>query len=94
MPIRWVSRFFSPKPELTNTLREEIRRSFDESSRDEEHFPSTIDPRISHVKVILEHFGDLTRKRVLDVGCGKGRFARILKGAISRLGSVGPRYFP
>jgi malonyl-CoA O-methyltransferase len=79
MPIRWVSRFFSPKPELTASLREEIRRSFDESSRDEEHFPSTIDPRIYHVKVILDHFGDLTGKHVLDVGCGKGRFARILK---------------
>src|SRR3981189_1568498 len=67
MPIRWVSRFFSPKPELTASLREEIRRSFDESSRDEEHFPSTIDPRIYHVKVILDHFGDLTGKHVLDV---------------------------
>jgi malonyl-CoA O-methyltransferase len=64
---------------LTPTLREEIRQSFDESSRNEEHFPSTIDPRIYHVKVILDHFGDLAGKCVLDVGCGKGRFARILK---------------
>jgi malonyl-CoA O-methyltransferase len=60
-------------------LREEIRRSFDEASRDEEHFPSTIDPRIYHVRVILDHFGDLSGCRVLDAGCGKGRFARILK---------------
>ena len=59
-------------------LREEIRRSFDEASRDEEHFPSTIDPRIQHVQVLLKFFGDLTDKRVLDVGCGKGRFARVL----------------
>lgn len=63
---------------LTEELREEIRGSFDEASRDEEHFPSTIDPRIYHVRLILQHFGDLAGKRVLDVGCGKGRFARVL----------------
>ena len=64
---------------LTPDLEERIRASFDEASRDEEHFPSTIDPRIYHVKLILEHFGDLEGRRVLDIGCGKGRFARILQ---------------
>ena len=64
---------------LDDRLREEIRRSFDEASRDEEHFPSTIDSRIQHVQVILKFFGDLADKRVLDVGCGKGRFARVLQ---------------
>ena len=67
------------KPRLTPELRDRIRSSFDEASRDEEHFPATIDPRIYHVQLILEHFGDLAGKRVLDVGCGKGRFARILQ---------------
>jgi len=62
---------------LTKELRARIQAAFDESSRDEEHFPSTIDPRIYHVKLIREHLGDLHGKRVLDVGCGKGRFARI-----------------
>jgi ubiquinone/menaquinone biosynthesis C-methylase UbiE len=57
---------------------EEIIRHFNEASLDEENFPSTIDPRIYHVQLILEYFGDLNGKRVLDVGCGKGRFARIL----------------
>ena len=66
-------------PTLDRALRKEIRRSFDEASRDEEHFPSTIDPRIRHVRVILEFFGDLTDKKVLDAGCGKGRFARVLQ---------------
>jgi ubiquinone/menaquinone biosynthesis C-methylase UbiE len=63
---------------VTPDLRRRIRASFDEASRDEEHFPSTIDARIYHVKAILEHLGDLSGKRALDVGCGKGRFARVL----------------
>ena len=64
--------------QLTPELRQRIRSSFDEAARDEEHFPSTIDPRIYHVRLILDTFGPLTGKRVLDVGCGKGRFARIV----------------
>jgi len=64
-------------PALTPELRQRIRASFDESSGDEEHFPSTIDPRIYHLKLIGEHLGPLAGKRVLDVGCGKGRFARV-----------------
>jgi len=67
-----------PSRMLDQKLRAEIQRSFDESSHDEEHFPSTIDPRIQHVQILLKFFGDLTDKRVLDVGCGKGRFARVL----------------
>lgn len=79
--MKWLERLRGggAKPEpLTPELRKEIRRSFDEASRDEEHFPSTIDPRILHVQVLLKYFGDLTDKHVLDVGCGKGRFARVL----------------
>jgi ubiquinone/menaquinone biosynthesis C-methylase UbiE len=66
-------------PVLDAGLRREIRRSFNEASRDEEHFPSTIDPRILHVRALLKFFGDLADKRVLDVGCGKGRFARVFR---------------
>lgn len=76
---RWFLRRPKAKEQLTADLRRQIRRSFDESSRDEEHFPSTIDPRIYHVRLILEYFGDLAGRRVLDAGCGKGRFARVLK---------------
>ncbi len=57
---------------------QEIIRHFNEAAADEEHFPSTIDPRIYHVRLILEYFGELNGKRILDVGSGKGRFARVL----------------
>src|SRR6202034_1221777 len=66
----------SPKPgsHLSDELRREIRQSFDEASRDEEHFPSTIDPRILHVQVLLRFFAPVANHRLLDAGCGKGRY--------------------
>jgi len=75
-----LSRFFkSEKKIVAADLQTEIRRSFNDAARDEEHFPSTIDPRIYHVKLLAEFLGDLDSRCVLDAGCGKGRFARILK---------------
>src|ERR1035437_9238876 len=40
---------------------------------------ASIDPRIYHVKLIHDHLGNLAGRRVLDVGCGKGRFARVFQ---------------
>jgi ubiquinone/menaquinone biosynthesis C-methylase UbiE len=65
-------------PEPRAAPLEEIVRHFNQAAADEENFPATIDPRIYHVHLILEYFGDLNGERVLDVGCGKGRFARVL----------------
>ncbi len=58
---------------------EEIRAYFNHAAADEEHYPSTIDPRIWHVKLVLDHLDDLAEGKVADVGCGKGRFARVVK---------------
>ena len=55
-----------------------MARHFNAAAADEEHFPSTIDARIFHVQLILREFGDMAGKRVLDIGSGKGRFARVL----------------
>ena len=90
MNQRWRGRFrlqrlrrlLLPRPRatvLSADLSRRIRACFDEAASDEENYPSAIDPRICHVKVILEHLGELSGRRALDVGCGKGRFARVVK---------------
>ena len=83
----WKKLFGSAEPEPSVPLAE-IVRHFNEAAGDEEHFPSTIDPRIYHVQLILEHFGDLNGRRVLDVGCGKGRFARVFSERYPSAGIV------
>jgi ubiquinone/menaquinone biosynthesis C-methylase UbiE len=66
------------KPPAPAIPLRDIVRHFNQAAADEENFPSTIDPRIYHVQLILDYLGDLNAKRVLDAGCGKGRFARVL----------------
>ena len=74
-----LDRLWPRRPPVRAADPATIRAFFNQAAADEEHYPSTIDPRILHVKVVLEHLGDLNGKRVADVGCGKGRFARIVK---------------
>jgi len=75
MPSFWRRHFRRAEPPPLP----EIIRHFNHAAADEEHFPSTIDPRIYHVQLLMEYFGDLNGRRVLDVGCGKGRFARVIQ---------------
>jgi len=74
-----LDRLWKRRPPVRTADPATIRAFFNEAAADEEHYPSTIDPRIWHVKLVLEHLGDLHGKRVADVGCGKGRFARIVQ---------------
>lgn len=56
-----------------------VREYFTQAAADEEHYPSTIDPRILFVRAVLDHLGDLNGRIAADIGSGKGRFARIVK---------------
>ena len=85
MPAFWRHLVPRGKPPLLP----EIIQHFNQAAADEEHFPSTIDPRIYHVQLLMEYFGDLNGRRVLDVGCGKGRFARVLQERYPRSNMVG-----
>lgn len=75
--MSWFKRRPPAQP-AASTPPADIRAFFNRAAADEEHYPSTIDPRIQHVQVVLDHLGDLAGQRVADVGCGKGRFARIV----------------
>jgi len=87
--MAWKKFFAKPRQAGPAVPLQEIVRHFNEAAADEQNFPSTIDPRIYHVHLILEYFGDLNGKRVLDVGCGKGRFTRILAERYPRASIVG-----
>jgi malonyl-CoA O-methyltransferase len=78
----FLQRLLGRKASLTPDLAAEIRRSFEEAAADEEHFPSAIDPRIQHVRAVIEGIAPMAEGgRVLDAGCGKGRFAVHVRGA-------------
>lgn len=55
----------------------EVKRFFEAAAGDERHYPAEIDPRIEHVKQIAAHLGPLDGRLIADLGCGKGRFARV-----------------
>lgn len=62
-------------------MENKIRKRFDELAYE---FPDDIDVSDDfRAKAILEFFGDLKGKTILDAGCGKGRFSRMMaqKGA-------------
>lgn len=74
-------RYFGPRRAAVRakpTDEATIRRAFDESAANEEHFPSVIDPRILHVRRVIDAFAPLASGMILDAGSGKGRYARRL----------------
>jgi ubiquinone/menaquinone biosynthesis C-methylase UbiE len=72
-----LSVFWRRKPAQADLAT--VREYFTQAAADEEHYPSTIDPRILFVRRVVEHLGDLDGKIAADIGSGKGRFARIVK---------------
>jgi ubiquinone/menaquinone biosynthesis C-methylase UbiE len=79
--VSWIQRWFAkPRPAATLTpeLERKIRESFETAAADEEHFPSAIDPRIQHVRLIADYLSPLAGKRLLDLGAAKGRFAKVM----------------
>ena len=72
-----------PARRLTGELRARIRASFDEASADEEHFPSTIDPRIYHVKLIHRAPGAAGRQ----AGAGRGLRQGPIRARAARRGA-------
>ena len=78
----WVRRLFKSNPvpdQATPELAAEIRESFESAAADESSFPSAIDERIQHVRLVVEHMQSAAGGVILDVGSGKGRFASIVK---------------
>jgi malonyl-CoA O-methyltransferase len=57
----------------------QVRAYFEDAASSEEHYPSSVDPRLLFVQRLLEHLGDLNGLVAADIGSGKGRFARIVK---------------
>ncbi len=55
---------------------QQIRSHFDQTVN---IYQATIPQTDDRVQAVLHHVGDLNGKRILDAGCGKGRYASILK---------------
>jgi len=54
----------------------QIARHFDDTVGE---YSNSIDPSDGRVRAVLTHLGTLKGKRLLDAGCGKGRYAALLK---------------
>jgi malonyl-CoA O-methyltransferase len=69
--ISWSLKFF------LDAYYWKIKTAFNEETKIN-IFPNTIDKSDGRVQEILSFFGDLSNKKVIDIGCGKGRFLRVL----------------
>lgn len=71
--------FFSRRKKPPSADLATVRAYFNDAASSEEHYPSEIDPRILHVRCVVDHLGPLGSGIAADIGSGKGRFARIVK---------------
>lgn len=58
-------------------MENRIGKRFDDLAS---NFPTEVDVDDFRVKAMLDFFGEVKGKRILDAGCGKGRFARVMTG--------------
>ena len=56
-------------------IENRIKKRFNELS---DIFPESVESSDFRLQEILRFFGDVKGKRILDAGCGKGRFSKIL----------------
>ena len=69
----------SGRAHVDQGLAAKIRQSFESAASDETHFPSSIDERIQHVRLVVDHMKPASGGVILDLGSGKGRFASIIE---------------
>jgi malonyl-CoA O-methyltransferase len=72
--ISWAVKFF------LDAYLWKIKTDF---NREVEDYSISIDEKDGRVQEILAFFGDLKGKKVIDVGCGKGRYLRVLMDRFS-----------
>lgn len=68
--ISWANKFF------IDAIHLKISSFF---NRHANIFPKDVPPNDRRLKAVLTHFGNLENKKILDAGCGKGRFAVKIK---------------
>lgn len=68
--ISWAIKFF------LDACFWRIKSSFNQSIED---FSETIDLKDGRIEEIVSFFQDLNGKKIIDIGCGKGRFIKALK---------------
>ncbi len=78
--ISWAVKFF------LDACYWRIKTAFNEEA---DIFADSIDESDGRVQEILSFFGNLNAEKVLDVGCGKGRFLRVLKKKFPQAKLVG-----
>lgn len=64
---------------MTQPTTEEMARIFDADAADLATYPLTIPAHCYLLKVIRAHIGEWAGKRILDVGCGRGRYLRVFQ---------------